>query len=80
MTGGARRNRAVADLPIDVADEVPPEVEDLLHDPQTSGGLLLAVAPDRLSALRRELAARGVEGWAIGRLLADPAGRIAVGA
>ena len=78
MTGGARRNRAFADSLVDVSPGVPVEVEDLLHDPQTSGGLLLAVAPGEAGGLRRELAGRGVPHWEIGRLCDGPAGRIAV--
>ena len=50
----------------------------LLHDPQTSGGLLLAVGPERTDGLRRELAGRGVPHWEIGRLTDGPAGRIVV--
>ena len=79
-TGGARRNRAFAAPSVEVDVAVPLAVEDLLHDPQTSGGLLLAVAPGRLERLRAALAARGVPGWEIGRLIPGPAGRIAVAA
>ena len=61
-----------------ISPGVPLEVEDLLHDPQTSGGLLLAVAPGEAGGLRRELAGRGVRHWEIGRLSDGPAGRIAV--
>ena len=77
MTGGARRNRAFADPLLDVSAGVPPEVEDL-HDPQTSGGLLLAVGRERRDGLRRELAGRGVSHWEVGRLTDGPAGRIVV--
>ncbi len=77
-TGGAQRNRAFADALVDVDADVPFEVEDLLHDPQTSGGLLLAVAPSRIGRLRDELAERGVPCWQIGRLISGSAGRIAV--
>ena len=40
----------------------------LAHDPQTSGGLLAAVAEDRLGHVLDELQAAGVEGWLIGRV------------
>ena len=63
---------------IRVDGDVPCDVEDLLHDPQTSGGLLLAVAPDQIDGLRHEFTARGVSSWQIGRLTADPTGQIAV--
>jgi selenide,water dikinase len=77
-TGGAQRNRAFAEPLIRVDGDVPRDVEDLLHDPQTSGGLLLAVAPDQIDGLRHEFTARGVSSWHIGRLTADPVGQIAV--
>ena len=40
----------------------------LLFDPETSGGLLIAVAPDAVSSLTAELSARGQSGWQIGRV------------
>lgn len=40
----------------------------LLFDPQTSGGLLMAVAPDRVESLLTELAARGLSGSKIGHV------------
>ena len=80
MTGGARRNRAFADPLVDVAADVPPEVHALLHDPQTSGGLLLCAGPGRVDPLRAELTARGVTHWEVGALTQGPAGRIAVAA
>ena len=56
------------------------EVLDLLHDPQTSGGLLLAVAPGRAGALRDALGRGGVTAWDVGRLTEGPPGRVAVSA
>jgi selenide,water dikinase len=55
-----------------------PEVLDLLADPQTSGGLLLAVASERLAALLAALKKRGANGWVIGRVQESPAGRLRV--
>ena len=79
-TGGARRNRAFAPGLVAVDVDVPLEVEDLLHDPQTSGGLLLAVALEHAAKLREELMRRGVPCWEIGRLTSGSPGRIAVAA
>ena len=53
--------------------------EALVHlgcDAQTSGGLLIAVPPERLDQLQRALAARGVEGRVIGQFVAPSSGRI----
>lgn len=77
-TGGARRNRAHADALVDADDDVDPVLLDLLHDPQTSGGLLLAAPADLLPGLRRELDARGVTHWRVERITGGPPGRVAV--
>ena len=55
-----------------------PEILDLLADPQTSGGLLMAVPEARHQALLAALQKRGAGGWTIGRVLASPAGRLRV--
>ena len=47
-----------------------------LFDPQTSGGLLLAVAPEKLARLLAELAAVGAVGWAIGDVTGAAAGTV----
>jgi selenide,water dikinase len=77
-TGGAARNRAFAEGLADVAAAIPADLAELLFDPQTSGGLLLAVPPGAADALGAALAARHVPGARIGRLTDGPAGTIAV--
>jgi selenide,water dikinase len=42
----------------------------IAHDPQTSGGLLAAVPPDRVDAVDAAFAAAGVEAWWIGEVRA----------
>jgi selenide, water dikinase len=58
-----------------------PDLDDprilALFDPQTSGGLLIAVSPERLLALFEALTAGDVEAWTIGEVSAE-AGRIAI--
>lgn len=51
---------------------------DVLFDPQTSGGLLVALAEDQAEKLLKELQLRGVEAFRIGRALAQPVGKILV--
>ena len=51
---GMYRNRKYAEAFV-AADHVPPEVQDALYDPQTSGGLLIAVDPADADALAAEL-------------------------
>jgi selenide,water dikinase len=69
VPGGSRRNiEALAELVS--APDLDEEQRIVLFDAQTSGGLLIAVAPDRLRQLMSALAARGVDRAAhIGRLV-----------
>jgi selenide,water dikinase len=78
--GGSKRNLAFAAPNARFDARIAPHVQLLLADAQTSGGLLLAVAPERLDALLGSLAGRGVGVRAvIGRLTAtDAPGRIEV--
>jgi selenide,water dikinase len=43
---------------------------DVLFDPQTSGGLLMAVAQDRASDAQDRFQAAGLGAWAIGEVIA----------
>ena len=51
-----------------LADDMHQPLRDLLCDPQTSGGLLIAVAPEQSPALEALLRQAGVYNQAIGRL------------
>ncbi|MEO5941342.1 MAG: selenide, water dikinase SelD [Candidatus Limnocylindrales bacterium] len=67
-TGGAAHNRRFVEQALVIAGGVPPAMVALAHDPQTSGGLLAAVDPDRLPAVRAAFDEAGVEHWVIGRV------------
>ncbi len=67
-TGGAAHNRRFVLPALAVDDGVAPELVTLAHDPQTSGGLLAAIAPDRLADIESRLTDAGVDSWAIGRV------------
>jgi len=54
LPAGMYRNRSFAEPWVDAGD-IPLERQDLLYDPQTSGGLLIAVAPEDAPALFSEL-------------------------
>jgi selenide,water dikinase len=74
--GGLRSNRDWLLPRFATLDQDDPRVL-ALFDPQTSGGLLLAVAPDRHERLLEELAEQGVSGYTIGEVVAaDHAGGI----
>ena len=78
VPGGGYRNRKLYAPQIGGLDEISPAEAELLFDPQTSGGLLLAVHPEESEMI---LAACRASGWhdaaAIGRLIRGD-GEIAV--
>lgn len=43
VAGGLKNNREFASCAVEIQGEVPPELLDVLYDPQTSGGLLAAL-------------------------------------
>ena len=68
ITGGAGRNREGLAGKVTVAGGIDEAVEHLLFDAQTSGGLLLAVPPERVDALAAALEADGFLAARIGRV------------
>jgi selenide,water dikinase len=79
IPGGTQRNVAdVADA-VQFAASVDPTTRLLLADAQTSGGLVIAVGPERLDALVAALSReRALAAAVIGRVVAGPPGRITV--
>jgi selenide,water dikinase len=67
VSGGLKNNRAFIGDCVAFDANVPPEYQDLLFDPQTSGGLLVAIAPDAADEAISKLDARGVTTRRIGR-------------
>jgi len=55
IPGGAYRNRNFLQGKVVFRDAVPLEIEDILFDPQTSGGLLIAVPESKAELLLTEL-------------------------
>ena len=56
VPAGAYRNRDFAEKNTRVSGTIPRPVQDVLYDPQTSGGLLMAVPEKEADALQSELA------------------------
>lgn len=77
-TGGAAHNRRFVAPALTVGDGISPESVALAHDPQTSGGLLAAVAADQADATLTALAAAGVVAWTVGRV--EPGAGVALDA
>ena len=68
LTAAAQRNRNFVGERVCFRG-VPFAMEEILFDPQTSGGLLAAVAPEDAEAALRELQAAGLPAQLVGRLL-----------
>lgn len=74
ISGGLQRNIAHFEgTRVQVAPEVHDQLRLLCFDPQTSGGLLLAVAPASVSTLVERFETREIPAWQIG-VVTDKAG------
>ncbi len=72
-TGVTQENKQLVADYIRVDASISPEVEMLMYDPQTSGGLFIGVAPDRADALVQKLHERGVTDAAVvGEVFQNP--------
>jgi selenide,water dikinase len=71
LAGGLGRNRDyyLAEGTVTIDPALDPAVEALLWDPQTSGGLLIAVPAAAATMLIDRLAAAGVSAWEIGEVV-----------
>jgi selenide,water dikinase len=67
-TGGGARNRDALMDAVAIDDAIPEEMVQILFDPQTSGGLLITLPPDRAVELQRQMAAEGLDSWQIGEI------------
>jgi selenide,water dikinase len=61
VPAGTHRNRNFRDHQIEISPSLSPELIDILFDPQTSGGLLIAVAQGRSKELLSRLKEKGIE-------------------
>jgi selenide, water dikinase len=79
VPGGLTRNRDYRKKMVDFNSKVPAYLRDLLFDPQTSGGLLIAVPASKALRLLKKLHSQGVKYAAIiGKVVNKPKGRIRV--
>jgi len=60
VPGGAYNNRRFCGEAVEIDSGVPQELQDVLFDPQTSGGLLISVAPEKVEDLLCLLEEKGV--------------------
>ncbi|WP_034489120.1 selenide, water dikinase SelD [Actinomadura oligospora] len=77
VPGGTKANTTYLSGFVAIADGLPPELAVLLHDAQTSGGLLLVV-PDDPDALIADLRGRGLPAALVGRTTEGEPGHVTV--
>lgn len=71
-TGASGRNWASYGAEIDLPDGLEAWRRDLLTDPQTSGGLLIAVAEAEAAALQAHARTEGFDTYVVGRVVEGP--------
>jgi len=69
IPGGLKSNRDFAECTVGYDEAIPEELKTLLFDPQTAGGLLIAVAAEHSPDLLRDLKAAGVPAVEIGEVV-----------
>jgi selenide,water dikinase len=70
LPGGLKNNRDFIGDCVSFAEGVPQEYRDLLFDPQTSGGLLIAISPESADSAISALDRHGVSARRIGKVIA----------
>ena len=79
LPGGLHRNREFHTNMVEIERGVPGYLADILYDPQTSGGLLIAVPDAEASLLLKKMRDSGIQEAAIiGEIIAEPKSKIIV--
>lgn len=79
VPGGTYRNKEFFQQWVEADSRIPLYLQDLLFDPQTSGGLLISVSREKAVKLRTTLTEYEVpEAAIIGEIVAEPKGKIIV--
>ena len=71
FSGGAYNNRDYFSKKVQNGSNLSDLNQMLLYDPQTSGGLLIAVPVEKFELFQREAPHMGVDAWLIGEMQAD---------
>jgi len=79
VPGGLERNRNYRSRFIEVAPSCPDWMIDIMFDPQTAGGLLIALPESQADKLVGRMHANGiVEAAVVGEIISEPKGKIRI--
>jgi selenide,water dikinase len=78
FTRASKSNREFVSGKLQIASNVDPQRMEFAFDAQTSGGLLIAIAEERVPLLVEQLRERGAAAWALVGRVVERAGEIAV--
>jgi len=79
LAAGLHRNRKFRESIVQIDESVPQYLQDVLFDPQTSGGLLISLPAERATKLVESLLQAGIsQAVVIGEIVPEPAGKIVV--
>jgi selenide,water dikinase len=77
--GGLNRNREFYGKMVEFSRQVPDYIQDILFDPQTSGGLLISLASKDAEVLTARLKKSGIiEAAIVGEVIGKPSGKIVI--
>jgi selenide,water dikinase len=77
--GGLYRNREFYGKMVEFSKQIPDYIQDILFDAQTSGGLLISLAPETAELLVKKLHKAGIrEAVIVGEIISKPMGKILV--
>ena len=71
IPGGLNANREFAECVMDYKANISDDIKNLLFDPQTSGGLLIAIGEARSAELQKTLNSAGINAAQIGEVLPE---------
>jgi selenide,water dikinase len=78
-SGGMNTNREHFEAGIEFSEEVSDDLRDLIFDPQTSGGLLISVAPEAADEVAGKLVDDGIQACFVGSVLARGSNLLSIG-